>query len=101
MDNSILRMDQIEDAVKLLLKKYNAEHALLFGSYARGEADGSSDVDLIVFGGSGFNSTDIFCFIQDLTEMLDKPVDAYEICEVNVGTPFYENVMKEGVRIAA
>lgn len=32
--------------------------------------------------------------------MTNKDVDAFEIREVNKGTPFYESVMNEGVRIA-
>ena len=29
-----------------------------------------------------------------------KDVDAFEIREVNTGTPFYESIMREGVKIA-
>jgi len=39
-------------AVVPLLKKYRAEKAILFGSYARQDADAASDIDLIVVGGS-------------------------------------------------
>ena len=33
----ILSRQEVESAIKTLLKKYNADHAILFGSYARGE----------------------------------------------------------------
>ena len=32
--------------------------------------------------------------------MIGKNVDAFEICEVDTGTPFYENLIKEGIKIA-
>ena len=42
----VLTRSELETAIRVLLKKYHAEYALLFGSYARGEATASSDIDL-------------------------------------------------------
>ena len=96
----MLSMQEIERIVSFLLKKYHAESALLFGSYARGEASGASDLDLVVFGGEQFKKTNIFSFAEDLRESTGKNVDAFEISELEKGTPFYDAVMKEGIRIA-
>lgn len=95
-----LTMDEVKDLIRTLLRKYNAEYALLFGSYARGEATAESDIDVVVVGGKNFKARDIFSFGEDLRQMTNKDVDAFEIREVNEGTPFYESVMNEGVRIA-
>ena len=46
MSEHIYTLDEIFAAVLPLLKKYNAEKAILFGSYARGDADSNSDIDL-------------------------------------------------------
>ena len=43
----MLTRKQIEQIVKFLLKRYDAEYALLFGSYARGEETPESDIDII------------------------------------------------------
>ncbi|MGN0490115.1 nucleotidyltransferase family protein [Ruminococcus sp.] len=91
---------EIENAIRTLLVRYNAEYALLFGSYARGEETPDSDVDVVVFGGKNFKKSNIFAFAEDLREMIGKNVDAFEICEVDIGTPFYENLIREGVKIA-
>lgn len=91
--------EEIENAVKTLLNKYKAESAILFGSYARNEANDDSDIDLIVVGGDKFKKVHIFALGEDLREMLNMNADVFEISEVNVGTPFYNNIMKEGVRI--
>lgn len=96
----MLTQQEIFEAVRMLLKKYHAEYALLFGSYARGNANEDSDIDLIVIGGPHFKATSIFAFGEDLRQMTHKNVDAFEIREVNEGTSFYETVMREGVRIA-
>ena len=96
----MLPLSTIEQAIRQLLSRYHAEYALLIGSYARGEATEESDIDVVVFGGTRFKKTDIFAFAEDLRALTGKDVDAFEICEVNVGSPFYEAIMKEGKRIA-
>ena len=90
-----LALDEIKSVVKELLKRYHAEYALLFGSYARGEATPESDIDIVIIGGKN-----IFALAEDLREMTGRDADVFEIREVNTGTPFYESVMKEGIRIA-
>lgn len=96
----VLTINEIESIVKILLKKYHAEYALLFGSYARGEATSSSDIDLIVFGGDKFKPQSIFAFGEDLREMTKHNADVFEISEVNKNTSFYDSVIREGVKIA-
>ena len=61
---------EIFDAVLPLLKKYRAERAILFGSYARQEADAASDIDLIVIGGKDFDLTDVLCIAEELHGVL-------------------------------
>ena len=45
MSEQIYTLNEIIAAVLPLLKKYKAEKAILFGSYARQEADVASDID--------------------------------------------------------
>lgn len=44
----MLTIDEIKRAVAPICERYGVERLSLFGSYARGEADELSDVDLIV-----------------------------------------------------
>ena len=90
----------IENCIRNLLVRYNAEYALLFGSYARGDETPESDVDVVIFGGNKFKKTNIFAFAEELREMLGTEVDAFEICEIDKGTAFYDSLMKEGIKIA-
>ena len=50
MSEHIYSKSELADIVLPLLKKYRAEKAILFGSYARQEADSSSDIDLMIIG---------------------------------------------------
>ena len=95
-----LTQQEISSIVKTLLVKYQADYAILFGSYARGDATEDSDIDLVVFGGKHFKSMNIFAFGEELRQLTKKNVDAFEIREVNTDTEFYRNIMSEGVRIA-
>ena len=100
MSDRVYAQDEIFAAVRLLLRKYHAESAILFGSYARQAADAASDIDLIVVGGSDFDPTDVFCIAEELHRALGKAVDVYELREFNTGSAFYHTIMAEGVRIA-
>ena len=96
----MLTKNELEQSIRMLLSRYHAEYALLFGSYARGEETPDSDVDVVVFGGENFKKTNIFAFAEDLRAMTGKEVDAFEISEIDEGTPLYDSLLREGVRIA-
>lgn len=97
---STLSLNEIKTIVKELLERYHAEYALLFGSYARGDATSDSDIDVIIVGGKNFVPRNIFALAEDLREMTERDADVFEMREVDTGTPFYESVMREGIRIA-
>lgn len=96
----IYTTDQLLQIILPILKKYRAESALLFGSYARQEATQASDIDLLVIGGAEFDPTDVFCIADELHRATGKAVDVYELCEFEQGSPFYNAVMNEGVQVA-
>ena len=89
----------IESMVQPILKKYSAEQAVLFGSYARNEATPDSDIDLMVIGGSTFDPTDVFCIADELYSTSGKNVDVYEKREIDEKSDFFKNIMSDGVVI--
>jgi hypothetical protein len=54
----------------------------------------------VVVGGPGFRARDIFALGEELRQLTRKDADVFELRELNTGTPFYNTVMQEGVRIA-
>lgn len=101
MSERILTNEDIASVVVPLLQKYRAEKAILFGSYARNEADGKSDIDLVIIGGEHFEPTDVFCIADELYRVLSKNVDVYNISEINTGSEFYNRIFSEGIEIKA
>lgn len=69
MNDKIFTIKDIESMVKPIVEKYKVKEVYLFGSYARGEADESSDLDFLVFGGENFKLTMIFSFAEELREI--------------------------------
>ena len=59
---------EVENCIRILLDRYNADYAILFGSYARGEETLDSDIDVVVCGGANFKKTNIFSFAEELRE---------------------------------
>ncbi|MDE7283151.1 MAG: nucleotidyltransferase domain-containing protein, partial [Lachnospiraceae bacterium] len=90
----------IVSLVKPVAEKYGVKAIYLFGSYARGEADGNSDLDFLVFGGENFKLTMIFALAEELRAVLKKNVDVFEISEINKDSEFYNVIMKERLLVA-
>ena len=101
MAGEIYSQAALVSIIASLLQKHHAERAILFGSYARREADTQSDIDLVVIGGAAFEPTDIFSMAEDLHRATGKTVDVYELCEINQDSDFYRTILREGVPIAA
>jgi len=67
-------MELIQDTIVQILKKYGVKKAALFGSYARGDFDATSDVDILIQPPEGMS----FGFVRlkrDLEKKLNKNVD--------------------------
>ena len=58
-----------------IFRQHGVQRDFLFGSYARGEATESSDVDLKIDGGAIKSMFGLGALYEDLTAALKKPVD--------------------------
>ena len=75
METKIYTIDEISEIVTPIAKAYQVSKLYLFGSYARGEADAASDIDLRVDGGNLKTLFALGGFYADLEEALNKPLD--------------------------
>ena len=97
----VFSQEQLACVILPLLQKYHAQSAILFGFYARQEADAQSDIDLLIIGGPSFKLTDVFALAEELHLNTGKAVDVYELNEIDQQSEFYHTILKEGVKIAA
>lgn len=75
MNDTVYTVEQITDIVTPIAKRYDVSKLYLFGSYARGEADEKSDIDLRVDGGRLGNLFALGGFYADLEKALNKSLD--------------------------
>ena len=95
----ILTIENIKTLVRPVAEKYRIKEIYLFGSYARGEADESSDLDFLAIGREYFKSVMIFSFAEELRMILKKEVHVFEIDEIDKDSDLYRNIMKEKITI--
>lgn len=100
MNDRIFTFQDIKALVLPIAQKYKVQEIYLFGSYARGDANESSDLDFLVFGGENFKLTMIFSLAEELRDVLKKDVDVFEINEINRDSDFYHTIMKERLFVA-
>ncbi|MDR2977531.1 MAG: nucleotidyltransferase family protein [Streptococcaceae bacterium] len=74
---AILTINEIKEKVAPIAEKYSIREVVLFGSYARGEQDEASDVDLMVdLEGTPIQSLmDLVGLQYELEDALGLPVD--------------------------
>ncbi|MBR3767855.1 MAG: nucleotidyltransferase domain-containing protein [Clostridia bacterium] len=75
MSDKIYTIDEIREIVAPIAEQYGIQRVYLFGSYARGEATGTSDLDLRVDRGKAkdyFTLGEMYC---DLEDSFDKSLD--------------------------
>ena len=93
---SVLTIKQIKDRILPILAKHNIHEVYLFGSYARGEAKNSSDVDIYCEAGDIRTFIDQGFLEEELEEALGKKVD---LLFIGTKTNDYFNEQLEGDKI--
>ncbi len=76
---NVLTIKQIKQRIKPVMDKHSIKEVYLFGSYARGEANSNSDVDIYCEKGDVESLIDAVGFEQELEEALGKKVDVITI----------------------
>lgn len=75
MTNKVYSIEEIKQIVAPIAQAYGIQRVFLFGSYARGEATSTSDLDFRVDKGSLKGLFALGGLYSDLEESLDKELD--------------------------
>ncbi len=96
-DHGVLTIEEIRDGVNSIFENYNIYFCYLFGSYAKNEAYGKSDIDLLI--DTDVTGLDFYGLIEDLRSTLNKRIDLLNINQIVNNEDLLREIMKTGVKI--
>lgn len=92
-------ISRIEKSVQMVGKKWNIKQAFLFGSYARGEATETSDIDLIFDIPDGTTYIDLGEMSNELFKLLGVPIDITTLEPLMQNPRFYKHIQDDLINI--
>ena len=94
----ILTIKEIKNRIKHVMTKHHVKDVYLFGSYARGEANKNSDVDIYCDSGDVNTLIAEVSFVNELEEALNKKVDLVTIGS-KMDDYFKEEIEKDAIKL--
>ncbi|MBQ4452428.1 MAG: nucleotidyltransferase domain-containing protein [Clostridia bacterium] len=95
--HGILTLDEIRRVCREILSAYPVSFCYLFGSYARGHAGESSDVDLLISG--EVEGLRFYGLVEALKNAMKKNVDVLTPSQLQNNPELLENVLRDGIRL--
>lgn len=97
MSDTIYSISTIKSLLKPVFDFYHVKKAILFGSYAKGNASQISDVDILV--DSGLKGLAFFGLLEDVVTTLDKNVDMLDKSQIIPNSLVDKEIAKNEVLI--
>lgn len=95
--NGILTTDQIKDLCAEVFERFDVEYCYLFGSYAKGTATETSDVDLLI--STPISGMKFFDLVESVRETLKKKVDLLTVEQLKDNPDLVCEILRDGIRI--
>lgn len=95
--HGVLSIGQITDICKDIFADFEVEYCYLFGSYAKGKATETSDVDLLI--ATPISGMRFYDLIETIREGLKKKVDVLNREQLNKNPNLMNEILKDGVKI--
>ena len=97
-DKGILTLESIKDILLPILSNNGISFCYLFGSYAKGNAKPTSDVDLLV--DTDITGLDFFSLVEEIRLKLHKKVDLIRLKDLQSDNPIILEILRYGIRIS-
>ncbi len=95
--HGILTVDQIKESCADILADYEVDYCYLFGSYAKGKATDTSDIDLLV--STSTTGMRFYELVESLREGLHKRVDVLTYGQLKDNPDLVNEILKDGIKI--
>ena len=96
-ENGVLTLEEIKKICVSIFSKYPVEYCYLFGSYAKGKAKPSSDIDLLIY--TTLSGLKFYGLVEELREHLMKKVDVLDQKQVINNFELTNEILKDGIKI--
>ena len=96
-EHGVIPRDELIKICTEILSEYDVDFCYLFGSYAKGTATGTSDVDLLIL--AKITGLKYYELVERLREALHKKVDMLDTKQLLKNEALLNEVLKEGIRI--
>ncbi len=95
--HGILSVDRIKEICTKIFENKPVSFCYLFGSYAKGKATETSDVDLLV--STSITGVMFYDLVEELREELRKKVDVLNIEQLKNNIDLTSEILKDGIKI--
>ncbi len=96
-EHGILSLEDIRAISENIFQSYPVKYCFLFGSYAKGQATESSDVDLLI--STPITGLQFYDLAERLREQLHKRVDLLDTKQLLNNIELLDEILKDGVKI--
>ncbi len=93
----VYTVQQVQERLSPIFRENGVRKATLFGSYSKGTATASSDVDLMV--DSGLKGLRFFGLLEDVSQSLQCDVDLIDQSQIVPGSRIDHEIRRTGVVI--
>ena len=96
-ETGILELEDIVRKCSKVFERYEVSFCYLFGSYAKGKATPSSDVDLLI--STSIKGLKFYGLVEEIRTTLHKRVDVLDINQLKDNIELTEEIFKYGIKI--
>lgn len=96
-EHGVLTENIIRQVCQDVFDRYNVNYCYLFGSYAKGNAKPTSDVDLLI--STEEKGLKYFGMIEEVRESLKKKVDMLDVSQLKDNLELTNEILKDGIKI--
>ncbi len=99
MTSNTTTIEEIKKKVVPILKNYPVDKAILFGSYAKGEADNKSDIDLYIDTNRKLKGLDFVGLLEILVNTLGTDIDLIDESHIEQDSLIMQEIEDGGMVI--
>jgi len=97
--SKIYSINDIKNIANIVFSNTPVLEAILFGSYANGQASKNSDIDIFVKSNGVLKGLNFYGVLEDLTTKFKKNIDLIEELEIEKGSRIENEIIKQGIKI--